>query len=380
MSLTNSTFRRELAVCPGPIKREISSKTMTNPYVSQPQKAFWKSGVSECSPLELPEVYKPRFQIDRKMRITCAGSCFAQHIGGQFKKRNFQFIDLEPPPPMLAQNDWHDFGFDLYSARYGNIYTARQLVQMLARADGSLKPTETVWLDDQGRARDPFRPAIEPQGFGSAEELRNDQEYHLAQVSKLLDNTDLFVFTLGLTEAWECIADGVALPTCPGTVGGTFDADKYRFKNFSFLETLNDMKTFIEIARMHNPAMKFLFTVSPVPLTATATDDHVLAATVHSKSILRAVAGELYQTYDYVDYFPSYELVASHPMRAMFYMPNLRAVALQGVAHVMDVFFSSIGDTSLAEEEPFQGSGQSERPVKANDDVVCEEEILEMVG
>lgn len=325
-------------------------------------------------------MYKPRYEIDREMRIACAGSCFAQHIGAQFKSRNFRFVDLEPPPPVMKQNDWHAFGFDLYSARYGNIYTPRQLVQMLARADGSLKPDETAWVDDNGRARDPFRPAIEPEGFESAKELERDQEYHLAQVSTLLDNTDLFVFTLGLTEAWECISDGVVLPTCPGTVGGVFDPDRYRFKNFSFLETLKDMQTFIELARSRNPAMRFLFTVSPVPLTATATDQHVLVATMLSKSVLRAVAGELYSAYDCVDYFPSYELVASHPMRAMSYMPNLRNVAPPGVARVMDVFFSSIRDAGAPQIEPQQSPKDSARPAKTKDDLVCEEEILETFG
>lgn len=350
---------------------------MDTPYRHQPERAFWSSGVARHAPVAFPDIYKPRFRIDREMRITCAGSCFAQHIGAQFKRRNFRFVDLEPPPPIMDQADWHAFGFDLYSARYGNIYTARQMVQMMARADGSVKPDETAWIDGNGRARDPFRPAIEPEGFESAEELKRDQDYHLAQVSTLLHNTDLFVFTLGLTEAWECISDGMVLPTCPGTVGGVFDAGKYRFRNFSFLETLKDMQSFIAQARACNPAMKFLLTVSPVPLTATATDQHVLVASMLSKSVLRAVAGELYSSYDYVDYFPAYELVASHPMRATSYMPNLRNVAPSGVAQVMDVFFASIGDMAAPSAAPQQSP---EVLAQINDDLICEEEILKAFG
>lgn len=360
---------------------------MENPYLSQPKRAFWRTGVADykpgnghLKPSALLDVYEPKFEIDREMRIACAGSCFAQHIGAQFKRRNFRFVDLEPPPPMLAKRDWHTFGFDLYSARYGNIYTARQLVQMFARADGSLEPNETVWVDDLGRARDPFRPAVEPEGFESVEELERDRQYHLEQVATLLNATDLFMFTLGMTEAWECISDGPVLPTCPGTVAGVFDASKYRFKNFSFLETLNDMQTFVELGRRHNPDMKFLFTVSPVPLTATATDQHVLTATVESKSILRAVVGELHRTYDFVDYFPSYELVASHPMRAMSYRSNLRNVTSEGVGQVMDVFFSSIGENNDAEQTaPPRESEDSEGSdvAAAEDDEVCDEAILE---
>ncbi|MDP5220298.1 GSCFA domain-containing protein [Ruegeria sp. 2205SS24-7] len=245
-------------------------------------------------------------------------------MGAQFKKRGFNYVDLETPPPALSRERWHEFVYDLYSARYGNIYTPRQLIQMLARANGSLQPVETAYVDENGRARDPFRPAIEPDGFADIDELEADRRYLLSQVASMLDQTDLFVFTLGLTEAWESIEDGVALPTCPGTVGGTFDTDKYRFKNFDYEETLQDMNAFIALAREKNPQMKFLLTVSPVPLTATATDQHVLPATLYSKSVLRAVAGALSQKHDFVDYFPSYELIASHPMRAMYYIPNLR--------------------------------------------------------
>ena len=201
-------------------------------------------------------------------------------------------------------------------------------------------------------------------------------------MATLLDNTDLFVFTLGLTEAWECVADDVVLPTCPGTVGGTFDAAKYQFKNFSFLEPLTDMNRFIEIACARNPAMKFLFTVSPVPLTATASDQHVLVATMQSKSILRAVAAELYDSHDCVDYFPSYELVAAHPMRAMSYMLNLRNVASEGVARVMDVFFGSIGgEEPMAEaESPAMPARPAPRAAAQDDDLVCEEALLEAFG
>ena len=333
--------------------------------------------------MEIPDIFTPRFKVDKSMRIACAGSCFAQHIGAQFKARNYQFIDLEPPPPenVLNPSAWSEFGFNLYSARYGNIYTARQLVQMFERATGILKPSEAPWIHSNGRVRDPFRPAIEPDGFTNIIEYERDLAYHLQCVSELLENTDLFVFTLGLTEAWECTADGVVLPTCPGTIGGNFDSKKYKFKNFTFNETMADMESFMQLARAANPNIKFLFTVSPVPLTATATDQHVLTATIYSKSILRAVVGELYNKYSYVEYFPSYELVSAYPMRAMAYMPNLRNVATKGVLWVMDTFFNAIGDgkhfdvTNVA--KPRVASSDAEAMTES---LICEEAILEAFG
>ena len=124
------------------------------------------------------------------------------------------------------------------------------------------------------------------------------------------------------------------------------------FKNFRFSEVLNDTVDFLEMARGINPQMRFLFTVSPVPLTATATNQHVLPATVYSKSVLRAVCGEVMAACDYVDYYPSYELVASHPMRGTFFRPNMRNVTAEGVARVMDIFFNAHGDGQTAPPGP----------------------------
>jgi len=368
---------------------------MSHPYTSLPPNAYWRSGVSDVSPLEFTAIYKPRFAVSESMSIAAAGSCFAQHIGRHFKLRKYNFIDLEPPPPLMSPQSYEKFGFNLYSARYGNVYFIRQLLQLFWRANGIFSPSEDIWHSN-GRFFDPFRPSIEPTGFASAEELLRDREYHLNAVRSLLSQTDLFVFTFGLTEAWVCRSDGAVLPTCPGTVAGRFDEGRHGFHNFSYNEILQDAETFIAFALQHNPTMKFLVTVSPVPLTATASGMHVLPASVYSKSVLRAVCGELYAKYPQLDYFPSYELVASHPMRAMFFEPNLRSVSPVGVEHVMNVFFSA--HQSIAAETPLQEMPAAERKrvpkrkklarkkrkAKAraggSGNVICDEEILEVFG
>jgi hypothetical protein len=341
-----------------------------NPYERKPKKAFWKHGVTRNQGDHFPEIYTPRFQIDKDWKIAAAGSCFAQHIGRQFKERGYNFLDFEPAPPQLPTEDHARLGFSMYSARYGNVYSMNQMLQLLLRAKGRFKPREEFWEQD-GRWYDPFRPNIQAGGFESLEEARKDRAYHLSAVKRLVTAAELFVFTCGLTEAWICKRDGAVLPTCPGTVAGEFDPKKYEFRNFGFGEVLEVSKKFIKLARRMNKNLKFLFTVSPVPLTATATDQHVLPASVYSKSVLRAVCGELYQEYDFVDYFPSYELVASHPKKGEAFAPNLRQVTPDGVQRVMNHFFgvedepASSDDANIIAEVPDQ------------DDVVCEEMMLE---
>lgn len=349
---------------------------MKHPYQNLDSKAFWHLAISKLNALEFNDIFTPKFAINKSQSICAAGSCFAQHIGTQFKKRGYKFLDAERAPQFMDPEDIEKFGFNLYSARYGNIYSIRQLLQMFQRADGTFKPDETVW-ETNGRFFDPFRPSIEPNGFETAQEVELDQIYHLKQVSSLLQKTQIFVFTFGLTEGWINKKDGAALPTCPGTISGEFDDKKYKFHNYTHAEVMADAESFINYALKINSAIKFLFTVSPVPLTATASGQHVLPATVYSKSVLRAVCGELYNKYPQVDYFPSYELVSSHPMRAMFFNPNLRGVSNLGVAHVMNNFFGAL------EGNPGQNisiKSPSDKSEEIEDDTNCDELILQEFG
>ena len=310
-----------------------------HPYKALPPHAFWKTAVSEKSHLDFFDIYRKKFSISQTDRIVTAGSCFAQHIARRLRASGFNYRDYEPAPSELPKKFRQEFGYEIFSARYNNIYTARQLLQTFQRAFGYIVPMDSMWHHN-GRFFDPYRPTVEPNGFASPEELQASRHSHYAAVRRVFQESDLFIFTLGLTEAWIAKEDGSVYPLCPGTAAGEFDPTSHIFHNFSFVETLEDLQALINAAREVNPGLRFLLTVSPVPLTATASGGHVLVATTYSKSVLRAVAGELVMRHDFVDYFPSYELVASAPIRGMLYDPNLRSVTDRGVDLVMTHFFA----------------------------------------
>ncbi len=373
---------------------------MPNPYSSLPERSFWRTGVSDRGALGLREMYQKRFEIEPTARISTAGSCFAQHIGRQLKAREYNYQDFEPAPAGMPASDLVRFGYNMYSARYGNIYTARQLVQLMHEAFGSFTPKERVW-EKNGRYYDALRPSIEEGGFDTSEEvIAMREKQHLPAVRKLFLNTDIFVFTLGLTEAWVSKEDGTVYPTCPGTIAGEFSDERHCFKNFTHREILVDMVKFIDLLRKRRPNIKFVLTVSPVPLTATASGEHVLTATTYSKSVLRGVAGELCQKYPFVDYFPSYELITAPVMRGVFYESNLRSVAIEGVDVVMSHFFSQHGMASrdepaeaanarppsskaarTADQAPNAAPKRTPRKTTQADsfEIICDEEKLDLV-
>lgn len=354
-----------------------------HPYKKQTPKAFWKRVISPFHPMDIGDWYQKRFDFEGQ-KIATAGSCFAQHIGRNLRNFGYDYLDAEPAPKGFPEAQKLDFGYEMYSARYGNVYTSRQLLQLLKRALGQFVPQEQAWQKGEGLV-DPFRPTIEPEPFSSMAELEVMRKYHLEAVAELFHKADIFVFTLGLTEAWLSRADGAAFPLCPGTSGGRFDPDAYAFRNLTAAEVRADMEEVITILRRINPKIRLFLTVSPVPLMATATQMQVAVATSYSKAVLRTVAGELYDSHDFIDYFPSYEIITSPFMKGYFFQPDAREVSPHGVDHVMRVFFdqhrppadkggAKVGQV-VAQQSHLVATAQ-----EAADRVKCDEELLNAFG
>jgi hypothetical protein len=103
----------------------------------------------------------------------------------------------------------------------------------------------------------------------------------------MFEQSDAFIFTLGLTEIWQNVHSAHCYPVCPGTARGQYLAETHQFHNLTHAEVVADLSALIAGLRRYNPTLKFIFTVSPVPLVATHTSNNVLTASVYSKSELR---------------------------------------------------------------------------------------------
>ena len=263
----------------------------------------------------------------------------------------------------------------MYSARYGNIYTIRQLLQLVQEVAGTRPPSHWIWERD-GRFFDALRPGVEPNGLVSSDKVQVHRSAHLEALRRMFTEMDLFVFTLGLTEAWSHTQSGTIFPTVPGSIAGHFVESEYTFHNATFQECISDFETLrsvLSTLRGSRGEPHFLLTVSPVPLTASASGDHVLKATTHSKAILRAVAGQLANHHPHIDYFPSYEIVTNPATKGSFYAANLRSVRPEGVQVVMNTFFHHYPGSS---EVDFSAS----QPRRKDDETTCEEALLEAFG
>jgi hypothetical protein len=356
---------------------------MKNPYLTFPATSFWSSGVRNSTSPVPENLYVKKWPINKQDKIATAGSCFAQHIGRYLKHHGFNVMDMETPPRVLSLKDQKKFGYSIYSARYGNIYTTRQLLQLAKEAFGEYSPADIVWKGKKGTYYDAMRPNVEPEGLDSPGEVVAHRNFHLGRVRKMFKSMDIFIFTLGLTETWLHKETGTIYPTSPGTFAGCYDPKKHAFKNLLFDEIYKDFYAFkklIHLKQKKNKKVKFLLTVSPVPLTATASDNHVMLATTYSKSILRAVAGQLALENEDIDYFPSYEIVNNPWSNEMYFEENLRSVKEQGVELVMNTFFKAHLNDKYGQKRKLLSSIKNHPKtsiVENDDDVICEEIILD---
>ena len=120
---------------------------------------------------------------------------------------------------------------------------------------------------------------------------------------------DIVIVTLGLIEAWFDALTGSYL----NRMHRSTRCEKIRAASAcTCCTSTRRIRSSTRPFRMlTDRGMKVLLTVSPVPLTATFSEECVVVANSFSKAILRVCAYRLATSLPGVDYFPSYEIVMS---------------------------------------------------------------------
>ena len=227
-------------------------------------------------------------------RIVTAGSCFASNLLRWMPQLGLHPFFVEEPPAYFTDDEVAAHHYREFSARYGNVYTVRQLRQLVEQALGE-RPMIELLADDGNGAFDLLRPHVRPGGFTTRAEAAPRPG-----VPPRLRAADA-----GSRRRCSCHprahrgmggrADRRRLSSLPGTAAGTFDPARHRRVNFDYPSVLEDLVWTIDAVGRHNPALQWILTVSPVPLVATHTSDSVIVASSYSKSVLRAVCGAVTQ-------------------------------------------------------------------------------------
>lgn len=275
------------------------------------------------------------------------GSCFAERIRIALSE---QEIRVGPPTHKIPIKE-DRYRIDSLPTRphmnYYNSFTIRQEFERHIGAweqapdDYWTLPRDQIWSAGEPIYQDPYRRAI----FGrSPEDLREAVEHCDVAIDSGLRAATVFFITLGMTEVFRNKASGAIACQKPGYARGAGE-DETEFHLSTYEENLNNMLRVVEIINRINPLARIVVTVSPVALARTFTDQDILSANTESKSVLRAVLGELSRCCENVTYFPSYEIVMTNAPFS-FREDDGRHVADWVVSQIVSTFLSAHYDPS----------------------------------
>ena len=103
---------------------------------------------------------------------------------------------------------------------------------------------------------------------------------------------DVFFMTMGMAEVFRNKQSGKIACQKPGYAKGGGE-EQTEFHMSSYEENYANLRRIVEIITQVRPDARIVFTVSPVPLARTFSDNDIVAANTEGKSILRAAIGAI---------------------------------------------------------------------------------------
>lgn len=233
-----------------------------------------------------------------------------------------------------------------------NVATRRDTIAYVARLGDGIVNTyairqqfEWAW---EGRI-----PQVEAWHDYGAAAFDYDEIVRL-RTRELFDQGDVFIITLGLSEVWFDEPTGeVFWRAVPAR---KYDPLRHKFRMISQAESRENLEAIYQLIRRHRPEARIVFTVSPIPLTATFRGAATIVASAVSKAILRSAVGEFFEAHRATDpdlfYFPTYETITGSLHQPC--SEDLRHPCLHTIVMNMKIFErhfcdSNIGDGVVAD-------------------------------
>lgn len=213
--------------------------------------------------------------------ITAFGSCFAHHISLHLTKEGYNISSKK----LTLQSHLVRFGEGLVNSF--------SILQQFEWALENKDFPNDLWFSEQKDIA-PIEPEIR------------------AETKRLLNETDIFIITLGVSEIWYDKISGEAL--WRAVPGHLFDPERHAFRVSTVEENRNNILRICAMIKASRPTAKVILTLSPVPLMATFRPISCITASSVSKAILRVALDEVMREIGGEDvlYFPSYEIVKDY--------------------------------------------------------------------
>lgn len=270
----------------------------TNSFVSWPSRS---DADNRIEPMTRP-AFRPGFTLAPGSRVFTIGSCFARNVEDALAERGFDVPSLNvfrriPEFAQLNRAAINNYGV-------GAIYN--EIAWALDEATPFV-PEQNFFELFPGKFIDVHLPrAVRPAAFDVVRERRR----RITAFYREIIDCPLIIITLGLAENWYDIESGLYLNIRPHRLMLEANPDRYELHVLNYSDTITLLtRTFRLLDEHCRSDKRVLLTVSPVPLNATHRDMDVATANTYSKSVLRAATEEIVATFDYVDYYPSFESI-----------------------------------------------------------------------
>lgn len=308
----------------------ISARQVFDSLKGQTMSKWPERGDSNRIEPECWPIFIPKFNITSGTSIFTIGSCFARNIEEHLAKLHFRIPTLDfsvpktewpyrpngilnkyTPPSVFYEIEWA-----ANIMRKGSV-TDDDLVRPLVQLD------QDSWLDVQLASNNPVTLA-------RAKERRAEIYY----LFKECFNADTVTITLGLLECWWDSDTQEYIQQAPSPYLLRKYPERFFYDVLDYTRSLDYMRKSIElITSVGKPGKNIIVTTSPVPMARSFSGKDVIIANSHSKSVLRAVAGQVSSEYENVDYFPSYECVM---------LTRDNSIWANDLIHISDAFIAKL--------------------------------------
>jgi hypothetical protein len=253
----------------------------------------------------------PKFKLSKTEPAFAIGSCFAQEVQMALLGQGFGFVTNIVDSPV------RDFFMQQISASEGrfwplhffhryNVPSMLQEIKRIVHDDSPLNGDALLFPDSKGQVCDFHYHHHFP--LASVDQAIARRRFIRERLLEL-QHCAVFIITLGLTEVWFDKEAGLYLNITPSYPLVSGSPDRFVFMVLSAQEIHDDLCELIAEVRSVAPHIKFVITVSPIPLEGTFAPTDIVVSINHSKASLITAAREIAYSDPDIDYFPSYEMV-----------------------------------------------------------------------
>ena len=277
-----------------------------------------------------------QWDINYRSKIVVAGSCFAERIGQWFDNHRFQ-VEVNPN---------------------GIIFHPTPLVRTLTRA----LDRRSYTMDELAVSNGVYCSFDHHGSFSQTnadDALRHINE-QVAIAGDALQTADVLIITWGSAWAYHLVDTNAAVANCH-----KFPGNMFRKSLTPIYDIVAQWADFLEQLKTVNPGVKCILSLSPVRYLRDGAHGNQL-----SKAHLLLAAEELIRRFDYVHYFPSYEIVLDELRDYRFYAEDMKHPSSQAVQYVITKFSACF----MSEETRIQFERMepilkflAHRPIKIND-------------